>query len=152
VYHAHCAILLVGSLNVDKLQVAIENAVSRHEVYRTCLRRMPGMKMPLQVVTEQSLFTWQQINLRDANPQEQALRLAELVEEQKQRPIDLEQGPLLHFLLVTLADDKHILFIHLPALHADNRSLQNLMSTIAQCYGTDLEEHQLPDTGDVLQY
>src|SRR5216110_1427931 len=152
IYRAHCSFLLNGSLNVNRLQVAIDKAVSRHEAYRTYLCRLPGMKFPLQVVAARAVFIWQQVNLCDDAPEKPTLCLEEIAEEQKQRPIDLEHGPLLHFSLVSLSDHKHILFLDLSAFHADNRSLIYLMSTIAECYGTDLEEHKLSDIDDVVQY
>jgi amino acid adenylation domain-containing protein len=152
VYKSHCSLLLGGLLKENQLRAAIEKALSRHEVYRTYLRCLPGMEFPLQVVTERCLFTWKKVNLRDDNPEEQALRLEEIAQEQQQCPIDLEYGPLLHFSLVSLSDHKHILFLDMPVLHSDNRSLVKLMSTIAQCYGTDLEVHRLSETDEVLQY
>jgi hypothetical protein len=139
VYRSHGSMLLDGLLKVNKLQVAIERAVSRHEVYRTCLRRVPGRKIPLQVVAEHCLFTWEQVNLCDYDPEEQ-------------HPINLEYGPLLHFSLVSIADHKHILFVHLSALHADSRSLENLMGRIAQGYATDFENRKSHSAGSMVQY
>ncbi len=141
VYRSHCAMLLDGLLKVNKLQAAVDRAVACHEVYRTCLRRVPGVKVPRQVVTERCLFTWQQVNLCDYDP-----------EEQKQHPINLEYGPLLHFSLVNIADHKHVLWVHLSALHADRRSMENLMRKIAQEYGKDYERHELSDADGMVQY
>ena len=144
-YRAHCSITLVGLLNVNKLREALEQAISHHEIDRTCFRCLPGMKVPLQVVTEGSFFTWQQVNLRDHSPEEQQQLLKEVAEEQRGRIIELACGPLLHFSLVSISDRKHILLLDLPALHADNRSLENLMGTMAQYYGGDrLSEEDVP--------
>ena len=113
VYHAHCSILLQGILNIEALEEAVSKVICRNEIYRTSFHRLPGLKTPVQVIDEKGSFTWQYIDLSDYSSQEQEVRVTEFLQEEKQRPIDFQNGPLVYFSLITLSDQRHVLFVHL---------------------------------------
>ena len=149
-YRAHCSILLKGTVNVETLKAAVSKVICRNEIYRTSFHRLPGLKIPIQVIEEKGLFTWQHIELSRHSPQEQEARVAEFSREQKQRPIDFQDGPLVHFSLITLSDQRHVLLVHLLSLLADNRTLQNLVGEIARFYRAEPVSDGLSD--EVVQY
>src|SRR6266516_2419092 len=62
-YHAHCSILLEGTLNVEALEEAVSKVICRNEIYRTSFHRLPGLKIPIQVIDEKASFTWRHIDL-----------------------------------------------------------------------------------------
>ena len=51
-YCAHCAFMLDGELDVHTLQGAIQDVIARHEILRTRLETVPGMKLPLQIIDD----------------------------------------------------------------------------------------------------
>ena len=53
-YRAQCAILLEGDLKTEALKEAVQKVVDRHEILRTTCHRLPGMKIPFQVVAGSS--------------------------------------------------------------------------------------------------
>ena len=49
---AQCAIMLEGSLKRDLLKTALGRVAERHEILRTTFHRLPGMTMPVQVISD----------------------------------------------------------------------------------------------------
>src|SRR5688572_32790415 len=54
---------LDGDLDAAALAAALDEAVRRHEILRTAFQRVPGLKVPLQVVTEPSPVTLDRLDL-----------------------------------------------------------------------------------------
>jgi amino acid adenylation domain-containing protein len=118
---AHCLITIEGELNVEVLRRAVEVVAQRHDALRLTFQRLPGMTIPLQVLSE-SQDVWS--------------------------PVD--QPETLHASLTVLSPVRHQLLLTVPALCADDRSLQNLAREIGVAYETCLEEREPAD--DPLQY
>ena len=51
-YRAQCAVMIEGELEVQSLDAALRLALARNEVLRTAFRRLPGMSLPLQVISD----------------------------------------------------------------------------------------------------
>jgi amino acid adenylation domain-containing protein len=119
---AHCLIAIEGELNVEVLRRAVEVVAQRHDVLRLTFQRLPGMTIPLQMLSE-SKAVW--------SPAE-----------------DLPET--LHASLTVLSPVKHQLLLSVPALCADERSLQNLAREIGVAYETCLEGREPAD--EPLQY
>ena len=124
---AHCLITIEGELNVKVLHRAVETVAQRHDALRLTFQRLPGMTIPLQVLGE-SESVW--------SPAE-ALANEDL-------------PATLHASVIALSPVKHQLLLSLPALCADERSLQNLAREIAVAYETLLERREPAD--EPLQY
>ena len=108
---AHCLIAIEGELNVKVLRRAVEVVAQRHDALRLTFQRLPGMTIPLQVLSE-SKDVW--------SPAE-----------------DLQAT--LHASLTVLSPVQHQLLLSVPALCADERSLQNLAREIGVAYEMCLE-------------
>lgn len=111
-------LLLEGELRPEVLREALEKTCARHESLRTVFRRLPGVTMPVQVVQDQTLISWQATDL------------------------DYENGPLVRAMLTTLAPDRHLLSIAMPALCADRRTLSNFASELFRSAEADDEPLQ----------
>jgi amino acid adenylation domain-containing protein len=138
------ALRLDGRLDADRVRDALHQVMGRHEVLRTTFRRRPGLKLPLQVIDEQVRAEWRTLDLA-GTPAEQLAKLVEIGREERRRPFDIENGPLVRAVLATSAADRHALILTLPALCADGTSLQLLgreLATIATG-GTGLNEEPL---------
>jgi hypothetical protein len=76
-YRASCAVLIEGNLNTTALESALKNVVNRYEILRTNFRVLPGMMIPLQVITSNNTLTVTHHNLMgiDSELQETKLEL-----------------------------------------------------------------------------
>ena len=144
-YRAQCVILLEGNLDAKVLEQTIQKIVARHEILRTNFRRNPGISYPIQLIGEGRV-----ILERDERQSERSLteEIEALTAQQRKLPFDFEQGTLLHASLVKLAEQTHLLFLCLPALCADARTLRNLSNEIGRSYGARIEE----DEEEPVQY
>ncbi|MCC5644526.1 amino acid adenylation domain-containing protein [Nostoc sp. CHAB 5824] len=132
-YVAQTAILLEGNLNKEALESALQQVVFRHEILQTSFRKVAGLKLPVMVVEDNCIFSYQEIDLSNSATEAVAIELA--CQNETRKPFNLEQAPLLRASLLKLSVNKHILVITLPALCADNETLKNLFWEISDLYG-----------------
>jgi len=137
-FHSRCAIALDGPLDTYALKEAVHRLVQRHEILRTNFECLPGMRMPVQVVSDDDIPLWRDIDLSDLDPAQQELQVEELF---------LESGG---FTFVRRSDVSHVLFVSLPSLCADARSLENLVVEIRQAYLASLGDEAERD--EPVQY
>ena len=121
------AVRLGGALDPARLEEALRLTVGRQEVLRTVFRALPGMLLPLQVVTHDGA---------SFESREGGARVEELVEEGLRRPFDFERGPLLHAALVRRSAEEHLLLLAAPALCLDAVGLSNLAREVGRAYGS----------------
>ncbi|MEH2406856.1 non-ribosomal peptide synthetase [Nostoc sp.] len=133
-YRSNCAILIEGNLDINNLELALQDIVERHEILRTCFPCLPGMTLPVQVITNHKLKLDTKHNLSNLNIQQQEAKIEAISQQFNQRPFDYEHGSILQTSLITLSSEKHLLFLCLPALCGDNASLINLVEKIAILY------------------
>lgn len=149
-YRAQCAVAIEGNLDVKALQLALEQVVNRHEILRTTFQCLPGMTLPVQVITHHG-FSWRPLHdLSRFSPQVQEFQLETLWHQASQQPFNFTQGPLLHLSLIRRSSAQHVLLINLPALCADTATLRNLVSEISRAYAACLQGQELDD--EPLQY
>jgi len=123
-----------GPLDRERLQEALDWVVQQHEILRTGFGVFPGMTVPVQVIYE---VTAGLNDIQDLGPlaaDERTTRLEALWRELSVQPIDCTRPFSIHTVLARLAADQHELFISLPALCADDRTLQQLVGELAQAY------------------
>jgi len=130
--HVQGVLLIEGMLDIVRLERAVDTVVAKHEALRTLFCREPGVKVPLQVISDECRPEWAVIELREPDV---AAGLEEVLERHRRQAIDWEHGPLFRCTLCRLSDRQHRLVLSLPALCADARTLQNLAVEIAAEYG-----------------
>ena len=119
-YNIPMALRLKGSLNTDALQQSLGEMVLRHESLRTSFTLVDGE--PVQVIRKTSEYSLEVVDLsglEDGDCKQEAQRL---VQEEAQRPFDLQQGPLFRAGLLRLSDDEHILLLTLHHIISDGWS------------------------------
>ncbi|NEQ80727.1 MAG: amino acid adenylation domain-containing protein [Moorea sp. SIO2I5] len=151
-YCAYCSILIEGDCQPQILQAALQKIISIHEILHTNFPTLQGMTTPLQVINDSVTAPITDYELRGLSPEEQATKLQLIVHEKSQQTFDFEQGSLLDISLVALAPDKHILFICLPALCADQATLESLVREISHYYAVCLHNKEVADEPQPLQY
>jgi amino acid adenylation domain-containing protein len=149
-YRAQCTVSIESKLDVKVLQLALEQVVNRHEILRTTFHCLPGMTLPLQVITVSGLSWEPYHDFSRCSPQVQESQLEALWHQASQQPFDFTQGPLLHLWLIRRSPSQHVLLISLPALCADAITLKNLVSEISRTYAACLQGQELNEVP--LQY
>jgi amino acid adenylation domain-containing protein len=136
---ALCAIAIDGALDPELLQEALRRVVDRHEILRTAFHLLPGVAVPLQVITDAEAAPFARRDLRGLEPDERERLAGEIWRGLEAEPLDLERAPLLT-VLVALAADRHLLLVRLPALCADRATLGLLMAEIGRAYAGEEAE------------
>ncbi len=150
-YRASCAIQIEGNLDVEVLKSALKQIVDRHESLRTTFPRQPGIKIPLQVIAERGTLSWNQVNLKELDFQEQSAYIEHIFLEKSGSSFNSKPKSILSSSLVTLSDNRHILLVTLPAMCADSWTLKNFAKEISQTYEAYFNGESLPDE-EPVQY
>ncbi len=125
-----CALSIEGRLDEVKLREAASRLASEHEILRTTFPRRPGMRVPLQVVSETGTPGWRTVDA--AGGAEELAVARELARWEEATAFDLERGPVFRLSLARLSDTRHVLVFGAPLLTADRRSLQLMAESLAE--------------------
>ncbi|WP_103380327.1 non-ribosomal peptide synthase/polyketide synthase [Pseudonocardia dioxanivorans] len=128
---------LRGTVDPDLLRQAVAAMVARHDVLRAGFRELSDGRVA-QVLAADVPLPWETCDLRE-HPE----RFDEVAAERFRTVFDLAAPPLLRYLLVRLADDRHRLVQTMHHLLADGWSYPLMFNDIAVAYG------QLVRTGQV---
>ena len=142
--------LIEGKLNRQILRTAVEDVIGQYEILRTTFQALPEMNLPLQVICDRPLFTFNCHDLSHLNAHQQRGQIKELSQVAKDVIFDGEQESLLVVTLIQVSEHRHLLVIKLSALCADRRSLDNILQEISTAYGARLEEPV--SSSETLQY
>ena len=119
-------ISMEGQVDAGRVQECLREMVSRHEILRTVFRRQTGMKVPFQVVLETAAVDWEVADLSAVSLPERKSKLDALFGAEQNRELNIEAGPALRALFITLGQNQFALILSLPSLCADARSLEIL--------------------------
>ncbi|MEN3326967.1 MAG: hypothetical protein V7638_1774, partial [Acidobacteriota bacterium] len=134
---AWCAVKIDGELNTDRLRQAIEQVVERFEILRTTFKLLPGMTIPVQIISDRSDFEFHTHDEPFVNAAE--------------RKIDYDR-PLLRADLISRSSAQHILNISLPAVSIDAASFQYLLSEIAAAYAGHARAEETMQYADFAEW
>ena len=144
-FYAVGALQLGGPLDQGALEKALQQTVAAHEILRTTFRTLPGMTLPLQVISDKAAAALDVRDLTGLEDDALDARLDEMLREVQAEPSDLENGPVLKATLIALAPQRHLLVLRLPTLCADATTFEVLVPELAHAY-TDVQQET---TGDV---
>ena len=133
-FHATGVLQIDGALDRAALEKALRQRVAEHEILRTTFRTLPGMTLPLQVISDEAALTLKIQDLTALEPAAQDVRLDALLGEMQAQPFDLENKPALKATLVALAPQRHLLVLSLPTLCADVATFEILVPELARAY------------------
>src|SRR5882724_1562592 len=131
---AVCAVQINGELNIDILKRAIYQVVGREEILRTTFKLLPGMTIPVQVISDHPDVAFVRHDLAQLGVDDQEVRIRALFVAAAERKIDYSRPPLFRVDLIARSSTKHVLILGLPALCVDAPSLQCLVRKIAAAY------------------
>jgi len=147
---ALCAVRIDGELNVEALRHAIREVVSQQESLRTTFKLLPGMTIPVQVISDRPDVAFSMHDLRQFDVEEQDSRIKALLVNAAERKVDYEQVPIQCHLIARSAN-KHELLISLPVPCADAPSLMCLVRQMAQAYTASIQPEK-PLHIEAMQY
>ncbi|WP_300665252.1 non-ribosomal peptide synthetase [Fluviicola sp.] len=114
----------------ESMQRALTFVVERHPMLRS--RFFSDSGRPVQVVTDSKDFSLELINLKD---NEEAVKKAnEIISEASSRGFDLENGPVLHTMLLQFGNSYSWLFVNMHHLLSDGKSHDLLIREIKHVY------------------
>src|SRR5262249_19337129 len=90
-YQAKCAVAVKGFLEPRHLEAAAQNVIARHEILRTTFQYLPGMTIPIQVIEESGVISWQEDDISELDDRDS---LIENFFHDASSPFDFEIGPL----------------------------------------------------------
>ncbi|HEU0053456.1 MAG TPA: amino acid adenylation domain-containing protein, partial [Longimicrobium sp.] len=111
---------LIGALDVDALERAVDVVVRRHEALRTVFVREDGE--PVQRVVDGMRVPVAVEDLRAAPPESWDAEVLRRVRLERARPFDLARGPLLRATLLRLAPERHVLVLGIHHIISDGWS------------------------------
>jgi len=95
-----------GNLNVSAFEQAWRTLVERHPILRTSFV-WEDLKEPIQVVHRQVKLPWEQQNFRGLSDAEQMEHIEIFLKAERKRGFQLSQAPLMHLILIRLAEDEY---------------------------------------------
>ncbi len=144
-YNMPLALWIVGKLNRDALQWALQEIVNRHEVLRTRFPQQSGV--PVQEIQSELKIKIQEIDLagvEETKREEEADREAAAEAE---IAFDLARGPLMRVKLLRLAEKEHVLMVTMHHIVSDGWSMGVMVKEFSQLYAARCqgEEGGLPE-------
>ena len=130
-YNIAAALRLGGALDATRLRDAVNAVVRRHEVLRTVYPQSDDGD-PYAAIAGALELALPLIDLTD-DPQPQA-RVTGLLAEQRGRPFDLANGPLLRMTLLRLGRGEHVLLLCVHHMVFDGWSESVFLRELAACY------------------
>ncbi|PBK54515.1 D-alanine--poly(phosphoribitol) ligase subunit DltA [Pseudomonas syringae pv. actinidiae] len=125
-YTIPAALRLSGSLDIAALEHSFSALIARHETLRTTFRQQD--EQAVQIIHAPRALTL------TVEPVPPGQTLEACVEQEMQRPFDLEQGPLLRVRLLNLAADEHVLILTQHHIVSDGWSMPIMVDELVRLY------------------
>jgi amino acid adenylation domain-containing protein len=103
VYFEQISCTLEGSLDVAAYREAWRQVVERHPILRTSFV-WDGLPRPLQLVHRRVDLAWEERDWRGLSEEEQSSRLAQHLEEDRERGFELSRAPLMRWTMIRLGE------------------------------------------------
>ncbi|WP_328395282.1 amino acid adenylation domain-containing protein [Streptomyces sp. NBC_00390] len=150
-YTVQTPLELVGALDTDLLRRSCVALPARHASLRAgFLRRRSGEAV--QAVARAVEPRWEEIDLSGFGADERRVRLARLLAEDRSRRFDMARPPLLRFMLVRLAPDRHVLVLTNHHILLDGWSLPLVLADLFRIYRDGGTADQLEPAASFQEY
>ena len=150
-YCTRCVVRIEGELDVEILQQAIRHVIGQHEILRTTFRLLPGMTIPVQVISDRADFSFDRHDATQLSVADQKVKIDTLFVAAAQRVADCERLPLLRADLIAQSSSQHALIISAPAVCADALSLENFIRQTVAAYDA-YWRGEAPARTEAMQY
>lgn len=142
---AVCALLIEGPSDAARLKDALRECIARHAILRTSYYVQPGLKVPIQVVGDEANFVWFEATLH-GDEAAQDVSFEEHWQAELDAPVEAAQdGAIVRAALLNLSANRRFLLVGLPALSADDVTLENLAGEISRLYALSFTNEKPAD-------
>ncbi|WP_292768135.1 non-ribosomal peptide synthetase [Nostoc sp. NOS(2021)] len=149
-YQFQATMRFKGQLNVAVLQQCLNEIVLRHEIFRTTYPAVNGRLF--QVIHPPQPISFQVIDLQTFPESERETEAQRRLEAEVQKPFDLNQLPLVKWVLLRLSAQEHLL-IHIEHHMAhDGWSFNIFLSELVELYQALSLGYSSPLTEPLLQF
>ena len=149
-YNVPRAFRLSGVLDVEALQHALNELVSRHEPFRTTFESVGGALR--QIVRDESEIGLTHTDLTDLPSEEREARAKQLIRDEAGRGFDLARGPVIRAHLLRLSDNEHILLLTTHHIVSDAWSAGILFRELGDLYNAFANGQPSPLAPLSIQY
>ncbi|WPO69658.1 non-ribosomal peptide synthetase [Streptomyces sp. KN37] len=143
VYAVQLVVELTGDLSVPSLKQAAQALLARHPGLRAAFR-YEGLSRPVQLIPRQVPLPWSEYDLTDVPEAERDRRLEELLRADRYERFDLATPPLVRFLCIRVAQDRHVFVMSNHHLLLDGWSLPIVLRDLVTLYATGGDDSELP--------
>jgi amino acid adenylation domain-containing protein/non-ribosomal peptide synthase protein (TIGR01720 family) len=151
VYTVQTILELTGDLQPHRLRRAIELLLDRYPNLRVSVYH-EGLEQPVQVIPSTVDLPWREVDLSMLDKDVRSLRCAEIVSAEKAQGFMFSAGPLLRFVLVRLAPERHVLMFTNHHLILDGWSTPVLVGEMLELYGNGMNADALPRVRPYTDY
>src|ERR1043166_7636145 len=131
-FNVPMAVKLLGSVDVDALQRAVDEIVGRHESLRTTFVTIDGA--PSALVADPGNSAIELVDLRSIERPAREIERHRLVEQEILQPFDLSRGPLIRTKLIQCSEQESIFIVTMHHIISDGWSLILFFRELATIY------------------
>ncbi len=131
-YNVPRSFRLIGTLNAEALEQALNELVSRHEPFRTSFTSVDGTLR--QIISENAEIKLARSDLSRLPPENREEQARQLIREESARPFDLAHGPIIRASLLRLGEQEHIFLITTHHIVSDAWSAGILFKELGELY------------------
>ena len=150
-YHIQTGIELAGPLDAVRLRGAAEALLQRHPNLGAGFFHQ-DLDAPVQIIPPAITPPWNEIDLSTLDPGAQSARIAEILLNDWQRPFDPATPPLLRFMLIRQAPERHRLVFTNHHLILDGWSMPLLFRELFELYRHGGAAQALPRVAPYRDY
>jgi len=132
VYHVPFVLKIEASLDIDRLEYAINKIVERHETLRTVFPSNDGT--PFQKVLDKYQAVIERIDLSGTPESEDLNKIKSILSKKAAAPFNLSEGPVFRTTIYKLTDNIHILLLVIHGIAADGWSAGILFDELNKLY------------------
>jgi len=132
IYNVPVELRVKGALNVEALEHSLGEIVKRHEVLRTRLIMLEGQGV--QVVDEWPALAVTRHDLRALEPEEREKEAERIAKEEREKVVDLAQGPMIRVRLLEMGEQEHVLLVNMHHIVSDGWSVGILVREFRVLY------------------
>jgi len=141
---------LQGRLGFAALLKSLQELVRRHEVLRTTFEFQE--KQLIQVIHPAGVFRFPVVDLQRITGEESRQQMGRLVKQEKQRPCNLQHGPLLRVWLLRAGREEHVLLFTMHHIISDGWSNEVFYRELTILYQAFVEGQPSPLPPLSIQY
>lgn len=133
---------LKGNYDIDNFKNAINAVIERHEILRTVFREDDNKEVRQWILPIESLgFNIDYKDFRGSSDSNKEIKT--YIDEDRYRPFDLKNGPLLRASLLQISDDYYVFYYNMHHIISDGWSMDVLVKDVMHFYNS-LMSNEVP--------